>query len=301
MLFGTEQLQKKVIEEIRLCEREQNIKVIYGAVVGSISKGIQYSDSDYDTRFLYIKDDFPEQILYPVALQEERVIYRKYMENTCFEKIPFWELSSFLQYMIEPCINQKFSTGLYITVGWTFLSPYTWDPYGLQNKIVPLIQKLFFKDYFIQYHKEILDKYPLLGETVNAKEYLYILHAALSIEYANKYNEYPPIYMQALLQLLSDKLKNMIFEIIKKVQKEAKEYVYTSNLISSCHDTSKNIMIDRKSEIDNYLEKIYNKYENFKLSYLQQEEKMMLQERMKGIYEIVKRSIFDEEPINERW
>ena len=57
MLFGTEELQKKLMEEVMACEKEKHMKVVYGALVGSISKGLQLIDSDYDTRFLYINEN----------------------------------------------------------------------------------------------------------------------------------------------------------------------------------------------------------------------------------------------------
>ncbi len=74
MLYGNNEINKKILEEITLCEMDQGIKVIYGANVGGISKGLQYKDSDYDTRFLYINRDFPEKIYEPQNIIEKEII-----------------------------------------------------------------------------------------------------------------------------------------------------------------------------------------------------------------------------------
>ena len=158
MLFGSENLQRKLMEEVRECEEEKGVKVVYGAVLGSISRGAQLRDSDYDTRFLYIRKDFPETILRAESLPEEAVIFRKPLEGACFEQVPFWELSSFMGYLAYPSIDGAFSTGLYQVVWHTLFSPYAWDPYGLQQKVIPIAQLLFHKGYYMEGHKHILSQ-----------------------------------------------------------------------------------------------------------------------------------------------
>ncbi len=301
MLFGSQQIQEKLLKEVKRCEEEQNIKVIYGALVGSISKGLQYTDSDYDTRFLYVREDFPERILYPVHLKEEEVIYRTYLADTCFEKIPFWELSSFLQYLIHPGIDGSFSTGLYNVVGWTFLSPYSWDPYGLKNKIVPLIQKLFHKDYFIQYHKDILDQDDIRDTVVNAKQYFNLLYSALAIDYANKYNEFPPVYLQSLLQHVPADVREVTLRMVHIAQRKAQEYVKRYDSVTAAHNASVAVNIERDKEIDQYVESVRDTIKNFKMQYLEHNDKMIFEEKVKGVYQIVKRSVYQEESIIERW
>ncbi|MCM1251843.1 MAG: nucleotidyltransferase domain-containing protein [Clostridium sp.] len=299
MLFGTNKICKKLITEVKKCEAERNFKVIYGAVVGSISKGLQFADSDYDTRFLYINKDFPDRILYPQNLSEKNIIYRKLYPDTCFEKIPFWELSSFLQYLICPIIDNKFSTGLYNVVGWTFLSPYTWDPYGLQSKIVPLMQKIFFKQYFIHYHKNILDKNASNDEIVNAKEYLNILYSALAISWADKYNEFPPIYIECLLTNSPVEIQQLAFQLINKVKQKTRVHLSMDNTII-CHNASDLININRINEIDQYINDIRNTIQNFHLDYLSQKDTLLFEKKICEIYEIIRKSIYEEEVITER-
>jgi len=201
MLYGDIELQKEVIREVNQYAKQEGIKPIFGAMVGSISKGLQYPDSDYDTRFLYLREDFPEKICKPVHMKEEELVKRYYPKDRVYEWIPFWEATSFFQFLTMPSFLNDFSVGLYNIVGWTMMSPYIWDPYGLQSRLMPLIHKIFHPEYEIVYHKGVLEKYSgeWGAESVIAKSYLYSVHAAVTIEWSLKFREQPPIDLQTLL------------------------------------------------------------------------------------------------------
>lgn len=201
MLYGDIKLQKEVIQEVEQYAKREGIKPIFGAMVGSISRGLQYPDSDYDTRFLYLRDDFPNKICIPSQMKEEELVKRYYPKDRVYEWIPFWEATSFFQFLTTPSFLNDFSVGLYNIVGWTMLSPYVWDPYGLQSRLMPLIHKMFHPEYEIAYHKGVLEKYcgEWGAESVIVKSYLYSVHAAATIEWSLKYNEQPPINLQTLL------------------------------------------------------------------------------------------------------
>lgn len=201
MLYGDIKLQKEVLRQVDRYAGIEGIKPIFGAMVGSISKGLQYSDSDYDTRFLYLRKDFPQKICIPSEMKEEELVKRYYPENKIYEWIPFWEATSFFQFLVKPSFFNDFSVGLYNIVGWTMMSPYSWDPYGLQSKLMPLINKIFHREYEMRYHKNVLEKYcgEWGAEKVITKSYLYSVHAAATIEWSLKYNEQPPVDLQTLL------------------------------------------------------------------------------------------------------
>lgn len=295
MLYGNNEINKKILEEITLCEMDQGIKVIYGANVGGISKGLQYKDSDYDTRFLYINRDFPEKIYEPQNIIEKEIIYRKYFENTPFEWLPFWEFSSFIQFLVNPSIDYKFSNGLYNVVGWTFLSPYNYDPYGIQMKILPLIQKIFHKDYCIAYHKDLLESFHLQEDSIVAKDYMYALHSALTINWIEKYNEYPPIYIKTLLAE-EPEMYTEVCEIIKGYQKEAAEVV-DKNSNGKMHDTHFKIMTRHVGIVDEYLEKVKKKMRFYQTKEITKENKLAYKVVIKEIYNIVGTTIYSEEKV----
>ena len=201
MLYGDFELQKEVLKEVEQYAKSEGIKPIFGAMVGSISQGVQYPDSDYDTRFLFLREDFPQKICIPSQMKEEELVKRYYPEGRVYEWIPFWEATSFFQFLTMPSFLNEFSVGLYNIVGWTMMSPYIWDPYGLQSKLMPLIHKIFHPEYEIAYHKVELENYcgEWGAERVIAKSYLYSVHAAATIEWSLKYKEQPPVDLQTLL------------------------------------------------------------------------------------------------------
>ena len=295
MLYGTNRIQKQLLDEVKQCEKEKGIKVIYGALVGSISKGIQCVDSDYDTRFLYINKDFPQNILCGEYLPEENVIYRRYLEDTCFEKIPFWEFSSFLQYLAMPSIEGKFSTGLYNVVGWTFMSPYSWDPYGIGNKILPIIQKSFCKDYFLDYHKQILGKNKCHGKKVNAKIYLNELYSALAIDWVNRYNEFPPVCIDTLLYNVEKDIIDKTRELVSKLREKTQKKVRNANEIDLLHGLSDDVVVDRVTTLDCYMEKMLNDVMWQELKRLEPYEILEIQKDLNYIYSIIQKSICEQD------
>lgn len=201
MLFGSKELQERLIAEVHNVEKEKNIRVVFGATVGSISKGIQYYDSDYDSRFLFVKDDFPKKIFYTPNAKESEVVYRHMPDQSVIDElIPFWEMTSFLQYLAVPGLDNKFSLGIYNIISWTFLSPYIWDPYGIQSQIVSVINSIFVREYKIGFHvKEILSKLKELEATdIIARNYLDMIYSALIIEYCINYNLQPPTHYRPL-------------------------------------------------------------------------------------------------------
>ena len=204
MLYGSKERQDLVLREAHQYAETIDATLIFGAMVGSVSKNIQYADSDYDTRFLYLRKDFPNKICIPSEMTEDELVKRYYPEDEVFEWIPFWEATSFLQFLVNPSFKDDFSVGLYNIVGWTFQSPYVWDPYGLQNRLMPLINKIFRSDYEVAYHKMGIGLCwaSIQCERAIAKDYLYAVHAAATIEWSIKYKEQHPINLETLLQEL---------------------------------------------------------------------------------------------------
>ncbi len=297
MLFGNKKIHERIYNEVEQFEQTHDVKVIYGANVGGISRGLQYKDSDYDTRFLYIHGDFPHKIYVPDTLPEKSLICRVYFDNAPFEWIPFWEFSSFIQFLNNPMIDAKFSVGLYNVVGWTFLSPYTYDPYGIQPKIWPLIQKVFHKDYFIAYHKKMMESFALHDETVAAKDYLYALHAALSINWADRHNEYAPVYTPTLL---ADEphIFHEVCDLIHKYQKEAADMA-DADMGKRLHDTHFKVMTSHVPMIDDYLKATAKSLETFSVHPLTPEEKQRCACVIGEIYDIVQTTLYSEQSVRD--
>jgi len=292
MLYGTLKQQEEVLNEAQKYAEKEGIKLIFGAMVGSVSKGLQYADSDYDTRFLYLRRDFPDKICIPSQMKEEELVRRYYPEGKVFEWIPFWEATSFLQFLKEPGFKDDFSVGLYNIVGWTFGSPYVWDPYGLQSKIMPLINLIFRKDYEIAYHKTIIKKYEseLEKDTVIVKSYLYSVHAAATIEWCIKYNLQPPIDLQTLLCGLNrEDIWNESYNMLKEARRKVRE-----DREIKVHGSHFDVMTVFNKKILNYVKTITNETV---IDNIEQVQKDRMDYILKSIYEIIYNSVFEKEEL----
>ncbi len=255
MLFGGKKIQEKIVADAVKYAEEKDFLLIFGAMVGGCSKGLQYYDSDYDTRFLYL-DKKEQRIFLPWEEKEDDLKHRKYFDDAVspYEWIPLWEATSFFQFLKEPAFDGVRSFGLYNIVGWTLQSPYVWDPYGLAAKVMPLVNNIFRKDYYIPYH---VDQIHILWNEEDSefvsKNYLYAIYEALCILYADKYSVFPPVYMKTLAaSLLEEELANNLFGMIYMTQKEAERYCLAGNS-QKMHDSHYYGKIARHERYDNII------------------------------------------------
>ena len=258
MLFGNRELQETVLKEAQDYAEKNDLKLVFASMVGSISKGLFYADSDYDTRFLFLKNSYKNTKCKPWDMEEKELIYRYYpSKKVIFEWIPFWELTSFINFLQKPSFKDDFSEGLYNVVGWTLNSPYIWDPYGIQNKILPYINLIFEKKYELINHVRVIEKYKeqiAIGKSsILVKSYLYMLHAALSIQWILDKNFFPPVYMDTLLLYGNH---GSFYEQVKKIITDARELSYDNYSEikpEELHGMHFSIVTDRIEQIDNYI------------------------------------------------
>ncbi len=272
MLYGRRQIQEEILEKVYEFEKKYNKKVIFGAMVGSISKGVERYDSDYDTRFLYLDRDKDEYFRWDRLEKdiEEKQIHKSFVperSDLFYDKIAFWEFTSFISFLKKPSLDGKFSVGLYHIVVWTFNSPYCWDPYGISNKISCLIDAMFVKSYEVSYYRKYIEncmkkKEPLL------REYLYSAYYAIAIQYCIERDKFAPIYFPTILKLCD----NQSMEIeIKKL--ENRYYEETNQLIKENRQGYKRkmsnlICVSKNEIIDSYIEEVLDmskKYQNTKV------------------------------------
>lgn len=298
MLYGSNERQALVLKEAHQYAETIDATLIFGAMVGSVSKNIQYADSDYDTRFLYLRRDFPNKICIPSEMTEDELVKRYYPLDEVFEWIPFWEATSFLQFLITPSFKNDFSVGLYNIVGWTFQSPYVWDPYGLQNRIMPLINKIFRSDYEVAYHKKEIGLCweNIQQEQVVTKDYLYAVHAAATIEWSVKYQEQPPINLETLLRGLGHRdIWKETQKLLNQARFEARtRWDQKTDKLQSLHFT---IFTPRNPLLLEYISKYYFIDDCEGMKDRTENSMMTPEEVVNDMYEIIYRSVFENEPL----
>lgn len=298
MLFGNKNLQNKVLEDAIKFAEENHFRIVYGAVVGGISRGAQYKDSDYDTRFLYINEDFPNKIYFPRFESENTIIKRFYTDGIIFpyEWIPCWELTSFFQYLKEPYIEGKFSYGLYNVVGWTMQSPYTWDPYGLQQKLIPLINKIFDKKCLIEYH---LSQVKLFWEKdqsmILVKNYIYTIYSTVALNWILKNNTFNPIYLRTMVSVMtSGELRKKINDLLSESLYLSNAYLKNNNT-KFMHETHYQGYVNKVTLIEKYIK---DTIENASIELDEHVvDSCTKNEVINDIYEMVYYSVFEEQEV----
>lgn len=274
MLYGNQKVQEEIIEQVKLFEKKYNKKVVFGAMVGSISKGMERFDSDYDTRFLYLdptdfgyirwdklERDIAESQIHFCYIPDKhncyvegdnyRASYQDYDlkdKSFFYDKIAFWEITSFVNFLKNPRLDNKFSIGLYHIVSWTFRSPFCWDPYGIAEKISALLDEMFVAEYEIQYYRDYILK-SQSKKPVRFREYLYSVYYALAIEYCLKHQKFAPVYFKTLLAMCSqeDLVRNILrledeyYSSVSEAIRCGKKYERKMANLFSCDN---NIIID---------------------------------------------------------
>ena len=216
MLYGSEETKKIILKKTREIAAERGVTLLYGANVGSISQGLERYDSDYDTRFLYFNPSTPNDSRALDAISEDRLIYRYEPEDPSlfYDRIALWDMTAFLHYLCWPQIEGKVSYGLYNVVQWTFLTPYTWDPYGIGGKLIPLMRSIFHPDWAIAFYRSFIQEHFMpRSREIERREYLLAIRAAMSIQWIRRFQTFAPVHFSSLLAMCEDeRLRNYVEE-----------------------------------------------------------------------------------------
>lgn len=310
-------MKTEFMTDMNRYSEQENIKPIFASLVGSTSKGIQGLSSDYDTRVLYLEPSGFDKIYIPKE-QDEMVLRKRCYPETemTHEWIPFWELTSFFQFLDCPSFKDDFSVGLYRIVPWTLYSPYTWDPYGIQQKIDHVVRSLYnplymtqacitkfenyysneFKDYF---HKDSLDfKYDETSEMIPVKLYIRALYEIVSIDWMLKYNTFHPVYFKSMGSIIpADVLK-----ILNKFMADlavSLEHVTKSEKNITNIELITQIAVKKEAVWEDYFTEVQNKLkqrddiQNF-------QNNPYRQDKIQEIYDLIHHSMYHEGKIHNR-
>ena len=226
-------MKDTIVEELRKIEKKENIKIIYAVESGSRAWGFAGTDSDYDVRFIYVRNkDFY------LKLESTRDVI-EYPINDLLD-ISGWDISKTLR------LAHNSNPSLY---EW-FQSPIVYK----EDIIVDELRKLF-KEYFSvnkiskhYYHMaENQDyKYIINKEEVKVKKYFYLLRSILSAKFVLDYKTVPPIEFDKLRKTLAPKNINEIIDRMLEIKKNSEETQ----------------LIQRNKELDKYIESLFIEVKN---------------------------------------
>lgn len=252
MLYGKQKLREHILKTAQTIAQKQGFVLVFGAAINSIGRGTHCYDSDYDIRFLYIRKDFPQKIYYPWKMEENDIkfFYEPETPTPLYHHISFWDITAFLQLLICPELKENTHNkwGLYYIVKKVLFSPYTWDPFGLQMKILPLLElKVYRLDYELCSHlDEIKTRFSTTGEELNIKDYILALYEAFSIEWSLRYRTPSPFNILTLYAGIENK------QIVQKAKNLLAQHrsLRISNL-----NARNTVLIKREKDLDSYIQK----------------------------------------------
>lgn len=196
-------MDKIIKEKIKEIEERENVKVILAVESGSRAWGFDSQDSDYDVRFIYIRerDEY-------LKLEGIRDVIEWQLDDTL--DINGWDIQKALKllYKSNPILFEWCS------------SPIIYHETSEADKLRELLPT-YFSNKKLLYHywnmaKTNYHKY-LKGEKVKAKKYFYVLRPILAANWVLKYNSTPPMeFVKLINDGLRDDLKPIVYDLLEK-------------------------------------------------------------------------------------
>ena len=208
MLYGEKKFVKELLSDIERIEEKQGFKSVFGSTIGSISKGLQRENSDYDIRMLYVWKE--RALLEKEYHTEEKIRYREFYPSKKYDCIAFWEICGFLNFLSEPFINSGYKYSLVKNVLWSFFSDYRLDPYNIAPMVKEVLQKSVSIELERHFHQTLLENLEDKRANLERKSCLNMYHAYLSMRWIDEFGELPPLHINRLLSVANSQIEEQI-------------------------------------------------------------------------------------------
>jgi predicted nucleotidyltransferase len=197
-------MREQIVEQLRLIEKEEQVRIIYACESGSRAWGFPSKDSDYDVRFLYIR---PAD--WYLSIFDRRDVIERPISDML--DINGWDIRKalnlfrksnppLLEWLQSPLVYMEAFT---VTEQIRRLSPLTFSPRSCMYHYLHMA-----KGNYRMY---------LQGEQVNIKKYFYVLRPVLACQWIERSNTMPPIEFDTLVEELvpaGSELKAAIQELL---------------------------------------------------------------------------------------
>ena len=205
-------IQKEIAENLREIEQRENVRILHAVESGSRAWGFASPDSDYDVRFVYVRDrdDY-------LRIDEPRDVIEWKLDDVL--DINGWDLKKALL---------QFAKGNATLFEWSG-SPVVYRTTEEWSRIAGAAAG-YFSEKAAVYHyygtaNNTLHEY-LMKEAVRYKKYFYALRPLLAAIYIEYFHSPPPVLFEHLLRMeLPEELRRAIDELlaVKKITTEAEE------------------------------------------------------------------------------
>ena len=194
-------IRNEILDKLSEIEEKENVRIIYAVESGSRAWGVESPDSDYDVRFIYIrnKEDY-------LNLQEMRDVIEWQLDNVL--DINGWDLKKTLI---------QFHKGNATLFEWAN-SPIVYKKSDEWQVVYEGAKKYFSKKIALYHYYGTANntfKQYLQDDVVRYKKYIYALRPLLACKYIEDNHSIPPVrfdelLMQKLPEDLSDEIDKML-------------------------------------------------------------------------------------------
>lgn len=194
-------MQSKILEILAEIESKKNIKILYAAESGSRAWGFPSPDSDFDTRFIYVK---PLDAYLSIVESDGQLSYPL---DEVFD-INGWDLQKTLR-LVRKCNATPFE--------W-LQSPIVYrEEAGFKEQLWTLCLEFFNPKALIFHYlgiaKGALSKTNEEGN-LSVKKFFYVIRPVLAALWTQKYQTIPPMNIEPLSELLPLDLDKLMKELI---------------------------------------------------------------------------------------
>ena len=205
-------MREEIINKLNVIEQKEHVKIIYAVESGSRAWGFESTDSDYDVRFIYVRDK--KEYL---CLDEKSDVIQLPIDEV-FD-VSGWDIKKALKllYKSNPSLLEWFASP--IVYKETIEASYI-------REVIPI----YFSQKKLYCHYQRMTKTSLKymnNEKVPVKKYLYILRCILSSQYIVNDKKQPPIEIEKLIEceLPSELREDMNKLLMIKKNSNEKKYV----------------------------------------------------------------------------
>lgn len=204
-------IKKEILDKLAEIEKKEAVKVLYAVESGSRAWGVESPDSDYDVRFIYVrqKEDY-------LRLQEKRDVIEWQLDEVL--DINGWDLKKTLVH---------FHKGNATLFEWAN-SPIVYKITDEWRQVYESCRQYFSQKAALYHYYGTANstfKQYLQGDEVKYKKYIYALRPLLACRYIESNHSIPPVRFddlrkQALPKELSEEIETMLARKAKSDEKE---------------------------------------------------------------------------------
>ena len=214
-------IEAEIQRRLNLIEQENDVRIIYACESGSRAWGFASQDSDYDVRFIYVKNatDY-------LCIEKQRDVIETPIDG--IYDINGWDLKKALGLLKKsnPTLIEWLKSPIIYRSDETFIS-----------LLRSMLMRSFSRNSLIYHYLNMARnnwQNDIEKGNVTAKKYLYTLRPLLCVDWIKRYDSIPPMKFQSMIEAIpgATDIKNEIRWLLEiKAQGMEKDYIRRNDIM----------------------------------------------------------------------